>query len=88
MLIFPMKAKYFCALLIGIQLYMGFFSPSATLAWGHLGAMFSAFLFMVIVSSPKFKNLSEIYLKKRKNKSKANLKLVDDDDENGPKHWH
>ena len=27
MLLFPMKAKYFCMLLVGIELYMGIFSP-------------------------------------------------------------
>ncbi|MBF0359639.1 MAG: rhomboid family intramembrane serine protease [Oligoflexia bacterium] len=45
MLIFPMKAKYFCWLLIGIELYMSIFSASSKTSFGHLGAMLFAFLF-------------------------------------------
>lgn len=44
MFLFPMKAKYFCALLIGIILYQGIFTPGAAQAWGHLGAMIGAYL--------------------------------------------
>ncbi|MBF0299119.1 MAG: rhomboid family intramembrane serine protease [Oligoflexia bacterium] len=45
MLIFPMKAKYFCWLLIGIELYMSIFSASSKNSIGHLGAMLFSFLF-------------------------------------------
>jgi len=38
MLLFPMKAKYFCWLLIGVQIYLGVFTPGAIQVWGHLAA--------------------------------------------------
>ncbi|MCK5882995.1 MAG: rhomboid family intramembrane serine protease [Bacteriovoracaceae bacterium] len=86
MLIFPVKAKYFCMLLIGMQLYMGIFSPSFILAWGHLGAILSGFLYMAYVANAKnFKGMPSFKAKKKKN----HLKLVDDEDKsNGPKYWH
>lgn len=44
MFLFPMKAKYFCMLLVAITLYQGVFSPGGVLAWGHLGTMGGAFV--------------------------------------------
>lgn len=86
MLIFPVKAKYFCMLLIGMQLYMGVFSPGFVLAWGHLGAMLSGFLYMIYVANAKnFKGMPSFLVKKKK----SHLKLVDDEKkDNGPKYWH
>lgn len=55
MLLFPMKAKYFCAILIGMSLYQGFFSPSGALAWGHLGGMAFGYLYMFMVAHPSFR---------------------------------
>ena len=55
MLIFPMKAKYFCMILIGMQLYQGFFSPSGAQAWGHLGAILGGYLYMLVISHPATK---------------------------------
>jgi membrane associated rhomboid family serine protease len=81
MLIFPMKAKYFCMILIAMQLYMGFFSPAAILAWGHLGAMLSGFLFMLFVAKGGKKS------EKRK-VSSAKLKLVKNEEDDKPKYWH
>lgn len=52
MFLFPMKAKYFCMLLIGITLYQGIFSPAGVLAWGHLGVMFGAFIGLRLLVSP------------------------------------
>lgn len=49
MMIFPMKAKYFCMLLVGIELYMGLFSSQyGHAAWGHLGAFLMASLFLYL----------------------------------------
>ena len=96
LLFFPVKAKYFCAILIAMQLYTGFFSPMAVLSWGHLGTMLSGFLFMIVVSSPRFKQIfsktknQKSFLKSKRfpSKGRANLKLVkgDEEDDNGPKY--
>lgn len=45
-MIFPMRAKYFCWILIGMQLYMGVFSPAGLMVWGHLFAMGLGFIYM------------------------------------------
>jgi membrane associated rhomboid family serine protease len=60
MLIFPMKAKYFCGILIAMSLYQGIFSGAggAVLAWGHLGAMLFGYLYMYLVSHPYFKSIT------------------------------
>jgi len=92
MLIFPMKARYFCWLLIGIELYMGFFSPYAKASWGHLGGMLVAFLHLKY--SDKFRfldNLLKFKMNFQRKKSSRHLKLVkddDDEDRKGPKYWH
>jgi len=38
MLLFPMKARYFCYLLLGVQIYLGVFTPGGVQVWGHLAA--------------------------------------------------
>jgi membrane associated rhomboid family serine protease len=60
MLIFPMKAKYFCGILIAMSLYQGIFGGGGggVLAWGHLGAMFFGYLYMYLVSHPYFKSIT------------------------------
>ncbi len=58
MLIFPMKAKYFCGILIIMSLYQGIFTATGALAWGHLGAMFFGYLYMYLVSHPYFKSIT------------------------------
>ena len=57
MLIFPMKAKYFCMILVAMELYQGFFSPGAAQAWGHLGAILGGYLYMLVISHPATKNI-------------------------------
>lgn len=44
--IFPIKAKIFCLILVGIELYSAFLSPSGIVNWGHLGAMAAAAIFV------------------------------------------
>lgn len=96
MLLFPMKAKYFCAILIAMSLYQGFFSPSGALAWGHLGAMAFGTLYMFLVSHPRFKSMIpggtkssgggskefvDPWSAKARKKKKNHLSLVDKDKE-------
>lgn len=52
-LFFPVKAKFFVMILIGISLYNGFFSPNGILAWGQIGAFISAWLWMIYESKGK-----------------------------------
>ena len=89
MLIFPMRAKYFCMILVGMLLFNGFFTPGKVLAWGHLGAMAFGYGWMHLISSPKWKSFAAKQEKnmKMRSKSKANLRIVKDDDEKPPKYW-
>ena len=78
MLLFPIKAKYFCGLLLLIQLYMGIFSPGAVLAWGHIGAVISGVLFYIFTSNRKI-DLG-FKMPKMKKRRKTHLHVVHDDD--------
>lgn len=88
MLLFPMKAKYFCMILIGMQLYSGIFSPGGVLAWGHLGAMLVGFLYLVLISSTWYKTRDERKQKEqiKRRIKKSNLTIVKDD-KTPPKYW-
>ncbi|MBY0416370.1 MAG: rhomboid family intramembrane serine protease [Bdellovibrionales bacterium] len=92
LMIIPIKAKYFCMLLVVISLYQGIASPTGVGAWGQLGAILSAYLFMVAISHRNFKTLSSKMGKMTQlrpvKKSKAKLSIVKDDNENPPKYWH
>ena len=46
MLIFPMRAKYFCMIITGVLLFGGLMSHNLA-SWGHLGAMLGAFGYLV-----------------------------------------
>lgn len=93
MMIFPMKAKWFCALIIGMELYTGFFSPMGALAWGHLAAMAGGFAMMMWFakgsSRPRKSTNSSYSLKLKKKGGKAHLSLVEEEDEEKrpPKYW-
>ena len=59
MMIIPIKARYFCMILVAISLYQGLSGPMGVGAWGQLGGIISAYLFMILVSNRNFKLLSE-----------------------------
>ena len=84
MLIIPVQAKYFCMIIIGMQLWFGFFSSAAVLAWGQLAAMACAFCYMIAVSSPSLK-MPSLPVWKRKSRS-DHLKLIKKDGKD-PKYW-
>ena len=82
MFIFPLKAKYFCLLLAGIQLYMGVFSSQGALSLTHLMAMVFAFAYL------KFKSLrargvsmESIRKKHHKERMKSKLTLIKPEEE-------
>lgn len=94
LMIIPVKAKYFCMLLVVISLFQGLSGPTGVGAWGQLGAILSAFLFMVVISNKKFSMLSQKWDKMaqgagrgNKSKGRAKLSIVKDDDDNSPKYW-
>lgn len=90
MLLFPMKAKYFCLLLAGVSLYQGLLSGSKAQAVAQLGAMLFAWAFMAKVYGLSGIDLSKMRNKSPKSRRSSHLKLVkkDRDDENPPKYWH
>lgn len=92
MMVFPMKAKWFCALLIGMELYTGFFSPMGALAWGHLAAMAGGFAMMMwFARAPaRKKNAGQFALKLQKKSGKAHLSLVEEEEDEKnrpPRYW-
>jgi len=87
MFLFPIKAKYFCMLIIGIELFMGFFSPAGASSFAHLGAMGTGYIYMLFLSSPRLKRYFKRVPKKKKKSS--HLYLVkgleeDEEDDEGP----
>ncbi len=98
MLLFPMKAKYFCLLLAGIQLYMGFFSGNGAVSFAHLASMLFAFFFLQYKSMKarggSFSSSVEAAQKRRhKEKMRGKLRIVDEEpkkeghDPKDPKFW-
>jgi membrane associated rhomboid family serine protease len=91
MMIIPIKARYFCLILVAISLYQGLSGPMGVGAWGQLGGILSAYLFMVVISNRNFKVLSEKFSQmtqvKKSKKSKAKLTIVKDEKEVPPKYW-
>lgn len=85
MLIFPMKAKYFCLLLAVIQLYMGLTSSAGAASLAHLAAMGSAYVFLVYKSMKARGVTLESYKKQRhKEKMRSKLHIVSDDAKQDP----
>jgi membrane associated rhomboid family serine protease len=91
LMIIPVKAKYFCMILVVISLYQGVSSPLGVGAWGHLGALLFSYIFMIVISHKNFKALSqkvnEMTQVRPKSKSKAKLSIVKDDENKPPKYW-
>jgi membrane associated rhomboid family serine protease len=95
---FPLQAKWFVILLVGMNLYHGFFTPGGLFAWAQIGAMLSGFLWMVFISNPNLKSLfpwvkdagprdpqggPHSRSRKRKNKI-SHLHIVEPPSEEGP----
>lgn len=97
MMIFPVKGKYFCMLIAGVELYMGIFSNSKASAWGHLAAALCGFLFLRIKSMMALKSKASVHDIKRKqnlDKAKGRLYIVPDEEteqkkpnKDDPKYW-
>jgi membrane associated rhomboid family serine protease len=92
MMIIPIEARFFGPILALISIYQGVSTPYMVGSFGQIGAIISAFIFMVLVSNRNFKILSQklgqmtqVSLKK---KSKAKLTIVKNDNDGPPKYWH
>jgi membrane associated rhomboid family serine protease len=86
--VFPIPAKYFCLLLIGIQLYSGVFTPAAMGAWGPLGGVLAPLIWWFgrrkgFFSGAKFGPV----LKKNKRLSLVKNDSEKDDKGQGPRYW-
>lgn len=87
MFAFPVKARWFCMIMAGVELYMGLFSGNPA-SWGHLFSMAVAFLLI------RYQTLPWIswWLKdqagggRSTKKNPGHLRLVKEEDK--PKYWH
>lgn len=83
MMIFPMKARYFCLLLMLVEIYMGIFSPLASLAWGNLFSLIGGMLFLKIKYNIHF---GINFPQKFKRNTRPKLYIVENDPKK-PKYW-
>lgn len=93
MLIFPIKARYFCAILAVIELYTAFFTGSKSSAFAHLAAMLFAFIYLKYKSlKARGLNVESVMKQRKKEKMRSKLHIVKDPDEvkadpKNPKYW-
>ncbi|MCP4911557.1 MAG: rhomboid family intramembrane serine protease [Oligoflexia bacterium] len=81
---FPLKAKWFVAIIVGMSLYQGIFSPFGLFSWCQLGNIGSGYMWMLMQTKGKFKIPGIGAMKSGKTKSvkKSHLSIVKDDDDN------
>ena len=85
MMIFPMKAKYFCMILGGIEIFMAMFSNQSNASWSHLVAMLAAYLYLKFKSlQARGVTLQSIKEEQHRNRMRSKLTLVKDDEETPP----
>lgn len=85
MMIFPMSAKTFCWILVGIEAYIAVFTSFSN-SWAHLLAMGISFLIIHFQSNPLVKKaLNSTW--RSKSQKKKHLYVVKDDDQKPPKYW-
>ena len=93
MLLFPMKAKYFCMLVAAIQLYMGLTSPAGASSLAHIVAMVGAFIFLKYKSmQAQGMSLESLQKQRHKDRMRSKLTIVKDGAQQGhdpkdPKYW-
>lgn len=95
MFLFPMKAKYFCLLLAGIELFMALTSSSFNAAWAHIISMAMGLIYLKYMSLKArglgLGQIMENHRNHRANKRRQNLHLVKDDQQkpspDDPKYW-
>jgi membrane associated rhomboid family serine protease len=85
MMIFPMKAKTFCWILVGIEAYMALIN-NYTAAWAHLLAMGISYLIIHFQTAPLVKKALNSTFESKK-RSKSHLYVVKDEEQKPPKFW-
>jgi membrane associated rhomboid family serine protease len=88
MMLFPVRARTFCFVLVGIEAYMAIFS-SFTSAWAHLLAMGLSYLIIRFQTQPILKALLNRSFTKStaKGSGKKHLYVVKDEEKDPPKYW-
>jgi len=86
MMLFPMKAKTFCWILVAIETYTALVS-SANTAWAHLLAMALGFLVIRYQNRPFLKSFFQKSWKTSALKRKKHLHIVKDEENKPPKYW-
>lgn len=86
MMIFPMRARTFCWILVGIEAYMAIFS-SITNSWAHLLAMGVSYLIVRFQNKSLVRNMLNATWAPKKKQRKNHLHVVKDDDKEPPKYW-
>jgi membrane associated rhomboid family serine protease len=84
MFVFPVKARWFCLIMAGVELYMGLFSGNPA-AWGHIFSMAVGFVLIRFQNWGAIKWWFTARVPQRK-KGSGKLRLVEEDDK--PKYWH
>lgn len=85
MMIFPMRARTFCWILVGIEAYMALFS-NLTAAWAHLLAMGMSYLIIQFQNRPLIRKALNASFETKK-RSRNHLYVVKDEDQKPPKFW-
>jgi membrane associated rhomboid family serine protease len=86
MFLFPIKARYFCMILAGVQIYTAIFSPYAKTAFGHLAGMAVGIGFLYAKSFLARRGDQAVDREVRVKKSHLKLVKKEDDDKH-PKYW-
>jgi membrane associated rhomboid family serine protease len=89
MMIFPMRSRTFCMILIGIEAYMALFS-NFTASWAHLSAMGMSYLIIHFQNRPLVHKVLNSTLGSNlgsKKRSKNHLYVVKDEEDKPPKYW-
>lgn len=90
MFAFPVKAKWFCLIMVGVELYMALFSGNPA-AFGHLLSMGMGFLLIRFQTTRLvaawFNQSPTGQAASKRTKNASHLKLVKPDDDK-PKYWH
>lgn len=91
MFAFPVKAKWFCLIMVGVELYMALFSGNPA-AFGHLFSMGMGFLLIryqtTTLVARWFNQHGVSAAEKKTRKNASHLKLVRPNEDDKPKYWH
>jgi membrane associated rhomboid family serine protease len=85
LIVFPVRARTFCWILVGIEAYMALLGNFRT-SWAHLLAMGLSFLIIHFQNNPLIKKALNTTWKPRPS-DKKHLYVVKDEEQKPPKYW-